>query len=160
MNDRDMRGLLAEVEAAHRTVADAGRPEAVAKRRTHNQMTARERIAALVDEGSFNEIGALVQPLRDNRFNADISAPADGIITGSASIDGRPVNIAAHDYTVLGGSSGKVGGRKLNQLLERSADHGLPLVLLATVCQKEYRNVNSCKKRCLMLHDLHRAIDL
>lgn len=130
MTDKDMQALLADVEAAHRGVGDAGRPEAVAKRRNHNQMTARERIAALVDEGSFNEIGALVEPLRDNRFNLGLNAPADGIVAGSALIDGRPVNLAAHDYTVLGGSSGKVGGRKLNQLMERSADHGLPLVLL------------------------------
>lgn len=130
MSEKTMQDLLDEVDAAHAAVSDRGRPDAVDKRRAHNQMTARERIAALVDQGSFNEIGALVQPLRDNRFNAGVSAPADGIITGSATIGGRPVNIAAHDYTVLGGSSGKVGGRKLNQLLERSADHGLPLVLL------------------------------
>ena len=130
MTDKDMRELLAETDEAHRQIEDAGRPDAVAKRHTRNQMTARERIAQLVDEGSFNEIGALVEPLRDNRFNAELKAPADGIVTGSATIDGRPVNVASHDYTVHGGSSGKVGSRKLNQLMERSADHGLPLVLL------------------------------
>lgn len=130
MTEKSMQELLGEVAAAHEAISDAGRPDAVDKRRNHNQMTARERIAALVDDGSFNEIGALVQPLRDNRFNAGVSAPADGIVTGSATIEGRPVNLAAHDYTVLGGSSGKVGGRKLDMLLQRSAEHGLPLVLL------------------------------
>ena len=121
---------LETVLAAKRAVLDEARPDAVAKRRDAGVMTARERITALLDPGSFQEIGSLVQPLRDNELNRDLVAPADGIITGTGSIAGRSVNVAAHDFTVYGGSSGKVGSRKLDRLMERSAEHGLPLILL------------------------------
>ena len=130
MNDKSSRDLLAEVEAAKQRISDEARPEAVAKRRQLDALTARERVAALTDDGSFREFGSLVGPHRDNDFNRTIDAPADGIITGTAQIDGRTVNIAAHDYTVLGGSSGKAGGRKLERLIHRSIDHGLPVVYL------------------------------
>ena len=101
------RELMGRVDAAHEAVADAGRPEAMAKRARHEQMSARARVQALVDADSFRETGALVEPLRDNDFNRSLHAPADGIITGTARIDGRLTNIASHDYTVAGGSSGK-----------------------------------------------------
>jgi acetyl-CoA carboxylase carboxyltransferase component len=124
------RELMGRVDAAHEAVADAGRPEAMAKRARHEQMSARARVQALVDADSFRETGALVEPLRDNDFNRSLHAPADGIITGTARIDGRLTNIASHDYTVAGGSSGKVGSRKLERLMHHSRDNGLPLALL------------------------------
>jgi acetyl-CoA carboxylase carboxyltransferase component len=130
MTDKTSRELLSDVDEARRRVMDEARPEAVAKRRELRAMTARERIAALSDLDSFQEFGSLVGPHRDNDFNRAIDAPADGIITGTGRIDGRAVNIAAHDYTVLGGSSGKAGGRKLERLIHRSIDRGLPIVYL------------------------------
>ena len=126
----DSKSLLETVIEAKRALADESRPEAMARRRQRGLMSARQRVAALLDAGSFCEFGALVQPLRDNELNRGLVAPADGIITGTGSIGGRPVNVAAHDFTVHGGSSGKVGSRKLDRLMERSAEHGLPLVLL------------------------------
>ena len=58
-------------------------------------MTARERISTLLDHGSFREIGAKVEPHRDNELNQDVSAPEDGLITGTGTIDGRYVNVVA-----------------------------------------------------------------
>jgi acetyl-CoA carboxylase carboxyltransferase component len=130
MSDTGMRAKLREVHEARNLVLDKGRPDAVRKRRVRNLPTARERIDSLLDPGSFREIGALVQPKRDNDFSQDLQAPADGVITGSGRINGRPVNVAAHDYTVQGGSSGVVGRRKLDRLMERSLDRGMPLVLM------------------------------
>lgn len=124
------RDLTTRASAAHAAVADAGRLEAMAKRAKHGQMSARQRVQTLVDPDSFRETGALVEPMRDNDFNRALQAPADGIITGTARIDGRLANVAAHDYTVAGGSSGKVGGRKLERLMHHSRDNGLPLTLL------------------------------
>ncbi len=130
MTEPTSRDLLARVEAAKRAVSDAGRPEVVNKRHEQGLMTARERIARLLDAGSFREFGSLVEPQRNNELNRDLVAPADGIITGSGRIDGRAVSIASHDYTVYGGSSGKVGGLKLNRLMQGSIDHGRPIVYL------------------------------
>jgi len=130
MADRTARDLTADLEAARQAVLDEGRPEAVAKRHGKGLMTARERVAALVDTGSFREIGSLVEPHRDNDFNRDFVAPADGIIVGTGRIDGRSTIVASHDYTVHGGSSGKAGSRKLDRVLNRAIDHGLPVVYL------------------------------
>lgn len=130
MTEPDSRDLLAQIEAARREVLDEGRPEAVDKRRRFEMMTARERVAALVDGGTITEFGSLVEPHRDNELNRDLKAPADGIVTGTGTIDGRYVNVVAHDYTVHGGSSGKVGGMKLARATQRSIDRGMPLVML------------------------------
>ena len=126
----DSRDLLKQIEEARRAVLDEGRPDAVEKRRKFDMQTARERVAALVDDGKFTEFGSLVQPHRDNELNKDLVAPADGIITGTGEIGGRPINVVSHDYTVHGGSSGKVGGLKLARAVTRSIERGMPLVML------------------------------
>ena len=129
-DEGDARARLAEVEAARRRVRDGGRPEAVAKRRAAGKLTARERLALLLDENSFREIGALVEPARDSEFNRDLVAPADGVITGTGFVDGRPIAAISHDYTVLGGSSGKNGRDKANRTIAQATAQGLPLVML------------------------------
>ena len=126
----DSRDLLKQIEEARHAVLDEGRPDAVEKRRKFDMLTARERVAALVDDGKLTEFGSLVQPHRDNELNKDLVAPADGIITGTGTIDGRHVNVVSHDYTVHGGSSGKVGGLKLARAVTRSIERGMPLVML------------------------------
>jgi acetyl-CoA carboxylase carboxyltransferase component len=130
MTKPTMQDLLGQVASARQDVLDEGRPEAVKKRRDRNLPTARERVDSLLDPDSFQELGALVQPERGNEFSRDLHAPADGVITGTGRIDGRAVNVAAHDYTVQGGSSGMIGRRKLDRLMERSLDRGLPLVMM------------------------------
>jgi propionyl-CoA carboxylase beta chain len=129
-DENGTRAKLAEVAEARRRVLDEGRPEAVARRRKAGKLTARERVATLLDEGSFREIGALVEPARDSEFNRDLVAPADGVVTGTGLVDGRPIAVLAHDYTVLGGSSGKNGRDKANRTIEQATAHGLPLVMM------------------------------
>jgi acetyl-CoA carboxylase carboxyltransferase component len=127
---RTSRDLLKEMEEARRAALDEGRPAAVEQRHKKDRKTARERIDHLVDEGTFSEFGSLVQPLRSGRHNADLVAPADGIICGNAKIDGRPVMLYVNDFTVQGGSMGRHGMLKHGRLLERATLHGLPLVYL------------------------------
>ena len=97
------------------SVRDEGRPDAVAKQHALGKLTARERIALLLDAGSFRELGALVQPSRETPDTADLEAPADGVVTGTGRIDGRPVVVMASDFTVLGGSNGTMGERKVER---------------------------------------------
>ncbi len=130
MAEETSRDRLAAVEAARRAVLDEGRPEALEKRARLGAMTARQRIDALLDPDSFREIGSLIEPHRDNDFNRDIQAPADGIVAGTGKIDGRVVCVAAQDYTVHGGSSGKTGSAKLVRLLGQAQDRGHPVVFL------------------------------
>ena len=130
MSDPTSRDLLQKVVDARAELMDEARPDAVAKRRAQAMGTARERLDQLVDEGSFREIGALVQPDRSNELNRDLVAPADGAIAGTGALDGREACLLAQDFTVLGGSIGAVADRKMGRLLRRAGDRGLPLVML------------------------------
>lgn len=121
---------LAALQAARHAVSDAGRPEAVAKRQAAGMATARERIDKLFDAGSFREIGALVEPDRGHEMSRDLVAPADGAVTGTGRISGRPVNALAQDFTVLGGSIGTVADAKCGRLVKFSRERGQPMVML------------------------------
>ena len=75
-------------------------------RRQHEggKLTARERLDVLLDPGSFIELDPFVTP-RSRDFGLDrVDAPADGVVTGHGTIDGRPVHVFSQDFTVLGGS--------------------------------------------------------
>ncbi|MDF2231726.1 acyl-CoA carboxylase subunit beta [Albimonas sp. CAU 1670] len=120
----DLRARLATMQAAHRAVGDEARAEALARQRARGKMTARERVAALADAGSFVEAGGLVRP-RDQP-----DAPGDGVVVGTGRIDGRPVSIVANDFSVMGGSSGEAGARKTLRQTQLSLDHGIPYVSL------------------------------
>ncbi|MFU8866077.1 MAG: carboxyl transferase domain-containing protein [Rhodobacterales bacterium] len=116
---------LADLEGWRNSLSDLGRPEAVALQRSRGMMTARERIEAVSDPGSFTEIGGHVRNLELDR-----PAPADGVVTGSCRIDGRTVYILSQDFTVIGGSAGHVGDAKMIRLAQLARDHGSPLVML------------------------------
>lgn len=122
--------LLAAVEAKRALGLDATRPAAVARQHDRGRLTARERVAALSDAGSFLEVGALVEPSRETAFTEDLEAPGDGVVTGTATVDGRPVSVVSFDFTILGGSNGKVGGEKHARVTHAALEHGHPLVLL------------------------------
>jgi len=125
----DMRALLARVDEARTKVLDEGRPAAVERQRKRGKLTARERIARLCDPDTFREVGSLVQPQR-GAGEEGLEAPADGIVTGTGRIDGRPVAICSSDYTTLGGSIGHVGRQKMLRLMRRAGDFGMPFVML------------------------------
>jgi methylmalonyl-CoA decarboxylase subunit alpha len=87
------------------------------------KLFARERIALLVDEGSFVEDGLLANVLADG-------LPADGVITGMATVDGRPVCLMANDSTVKAGSWGARTVEKIIRIIERAYTDGMPMVYL------------------------------
>lgn len=121
---RDEAGSV-ELRARRAAFSDEGRPAAVARQERRGALTARERIARLCDPASFREIGGLIRSER-----AEGEAPADGIVVGSARIQGRPVVVMAQDFTVFGGSSGRLGGLKMERAARQAMDHGIPVVML------------------------------
>lgn len=127
---RSMQEFIEELERVRLETLDEGRPEAIARQHNRGRQSARERISMLCDAGTFREFGGLVQPLRNNRYNADIVAPADGIIAGSGLVEGRPVTICASDYTVLGGSIGTIGRYKVVRAARRAGEAGMPFIML------------------------------
>ena len=87
------------------------------------KLFARERVALLVDEGSFVEDGLYANSLADG-------LPADGVITGTARIDGRDVCLMANDSTVKAGSWGARTVEKIIRTIERAYQYGVPMIYL------------------------------
>ena len=130
----DGRADLAEVVERHRLGSDAARPDAVAKRRRTGQRTARENLEDLVDPGSFVEYGPLViAAQRRRRELQDLveRTPADGLVAGVGTVDGRPTAVLSYDYTVLAGTQGLQNHRKKDRLFEIIERQRLPVVFLA-----------------------------
>lgn len=141
MGDEPLRDDHAELLRRRALTEDAGRPEAVAKRHAANARTARENLADLVDDGSFVEYGRFaIAAQRQRRELADLIArtPADGLIGGTARINGDVFGEAAstcavlsYDYTVLAGTQGALGHRKKDRLFELIERMRLPTVFFA-----------------------------
>lgn len=119
-------GTVAEIAEARRVLTDESRPRAVERQLRRADMTARQRIDYLVDDGSFREIGGLVCDDGGDRT----SRPADGVVVGTAEIDGRPVVVLSQDFTVHGGSSGKLGSAKIRRTVQQAIREGAPLIML------------------------------
>src|SRR5205085_6966536 len=107
---------------------------AVARRRKTNQRTVRENLKDLLDENSFSEYGGLAVAAQRQRHSVDElikSSPADGIVTGIGSIAGVRTAVAAYDYTVMAGTQGFMGHKKLDRLIAIARSERLPFVLFA-----------------------------
>ena len=130
-DDPSIEALLDAVREAKHAVTDEGRPEAVERQHAQGKLTARERVAYLCE--SFDEIGQLAAPAPTTPETVDWEredAPADGVVAGVGDVEGRPVAIAATDFTVKGGSIGHTGGHKLKRVMDLALHRGFPLVLL------------------------------
>jgi acetyl-CoA carboxylase carboxyltransferase component len=125
---------LAEVVGRHEVGLDQGRPEAVSRRRSTGQRTARENVADLVDPGSFVEYGPLVIAAQRRRRSLDdliARTPADGLVAGVGTVDGRATAVLSYDYTVLAGTQGYQNHRKKDRLFDLIERQRLPVVFFA-----------------------------
>jgi acetyl-CoA carboxylase carboxyltransferase component len=92
---------------------EGGGPERIAQQHARGKMTARERLALLLDEGTFQELGALATH-NTSEFGMDQQRfPGDGVVTGFGKISGRRVAVFAQDFTVVGGSFSEVQANKI-----------------------------------------------
>lgn len=92
------------------------------------KLTARERIELLVDEGSFEEVDMFVKH-RAKNFGLDkINYPGDGVVTGFAKIDGRPVALFSQDFTVFGGSLSETHAEKIVKIMNMAMKAGIPVI--------------------------------
>jgi len=92
------------------------------------KQTARERIAALLDPGSFQEIGLFASYQPAISKNGKPVNFGDGVITGKGLISNKPVYLFAQDFTVMGGSVGKVHGKKIAHIMDLAIQNGAPLI--------------------------------
>ncbi|MEX1218907.1 MAG: carboxyl transferase domain-containing protein, partial [Solirubrobacterales bacterium] len=130
MNPHD----LDELAERARLTSDEARPDAVARRRERGGRTARENIEDLIDPGSLIEYGRFaIAAQRGRREAQDLieNTPADGIVGGTATVDGLPCAVLSYDYTVLAGTQGHTGHRKKDRLFELIERMRLPVVFFA-----------------------------
>ncbi|MBO9523813.1 MAG: acyl-CoA carboxylase subunit beta [Nocardioidaceae bacterium] len=121
-------GKLADLDRRIDEAVHAGSAKAVEKQHAKGKKTARERIEALFDEGSFVELDELARH-RSTAFGLEKNRPyGDGVITGYGTIDGRQVCVFSQDFTVFGGSLGEVYGEKITKVMDLAIKTGCPII--------------------------------
>jgi propionyl-CoA carboxylase beta chain len=121
-------GRLADLEQRLEAAVHAGSERAIEKQHAKGKLTARERLALLLDEGSFVELDELARH-RSTNFGMELNRPyGDGVVTGYGTIDGRPVCVFAQDFTVFGGSLGQVFGEKIVKVMDLAMKTGCPVI--------------------------------
>jgi len=111
-------------------VALGGGAQRIEKHHAQGKLTARERVAELVDPGSFAETGMFAAHRATLFGMADADLPADGVVTGSGTIFGRLVHLASQDFTVTGGSAGEVHSDKVAEMMQASLKTGTPFIFI------------------------------
>ncbi|MCD0485293.1 acyl-CoA carboxylase subunit beta [Streptacidiphilus sp. ASG 303] len=126
----DARGRVAELRDIRKQAVDGPSEAATAAQHAKGKLTARERIALLLDEDSFNE----VEPLRRHRaagFGLEAKKPyTDGVVTGWGTVHGRTVFVYAHDFRIFGGALGEAHAQKIHKIMDMAIAAGAPLVSL------------------------------
>src|SRR5262245_54593926 len=127
---QSMEPFVADLRAKRERLQQGGGPDRLAKQKAEGKLTARERIDALVDPGSFEEIGLFARHQQTHFGMAGKEVPADGVVTGAAAVDGRLVHLASQDFTVLGGSAGEVHSHKVADVMDLALKTGSPFVFI------------------------------
>ncbi len=112
-----------------RTIVEkGGGDEAIEKQVAMGKLPARERIIAILDEGSFSEFDLFVKHDVHDFDMASKDLPGDGVITGTGTIFGEPVCIYAQDFTVQGGSLGLMHARKITKIMDHALKMQVPCI--------------------------------
>jgi len=119
-----LAGLYQRIDGA----IHAGSEQAVERQHAKGRRTARERLDQLLDPGTFVELDALMRH-RSTNFGMDAKRPfGDGVVTGTGTIDGRPVAVFSQDATVFGGALGEVHGEKIVKVMDLAVRIGCPVI--------------------------------
>jgi len=128
--NKTIEDKIANLRAKRAQLELGGGQERLNKQHEAGKLSARERIAKLTDAGSFQEIGLFAEHRCTFFGMADKEMPADGVVTGCATIDGRLVHLASQDFTVAGGAAGEVHCDKVNEMMRLSLKTGTPFVFI------------------------------
>ncbi|GHU34168.1 propionyl-CoA carboxylase [Betaproteobacteria bacterium] len=124
---KTQKSLEALRELRARAVLGGGQKR-IDQQHERGKLTARERLGLLLDEGTFQEFGALATHQLD-AFGMDKQRfPGDGVITGFGKINGRRVAVFSQDFTVMGGSFSEVQSQKIARIQDKALEAGIPLI--------------------------------
>ena len=121
-----MRKKMEELERRRSQARKMGGEARLSRQKERGKLDARARLDLLLDPKTFREIGLLATHLG----KLDSPTPADGVVCGTGFIESRPVCVASYDFTVLGGSIGPVGERKVARLRELALRERIPMIWL------------------------------
>ena len=131
-----LRPLVEDLEERRARIRLGGGEEKIAAQHASEKLTARERIALLIDDdettggSTFVELGIHGRPHFSQRAMDNVDAPADGVITGYGKVEGRLTAVCAYDFTVMAGSMGMTGELKVTRLRELALRERIPFVWL------------------------------
>ena len=127
---KTIASMVEDLRAQRARLQKGGGQERIDKQHAAGKLTARERIERLADTGSFQEFGLFARHRAVYFGMADKEMPADGVVTGAATIEGRLVHLASQDFTVAGGAAGEVHSDKIAELMQLSLKTGSPFVFV------------------------------
>jgi len=117
-----------QLHEKRQALQQGGGAERIDKQHQQGKLSARERISLLLDENSFQEIGAFVEH-RSTNFGLDKQKfLGDGVITGYGNIHGRLVYVYSQDFTVLGGSLSETHAAKICRIMDMAMKNGAPII--------------------------------
>ncbi|NNG68232.1 methylmalonyl-CoA decarboxylase subunit alpha [Caldanaerobacter subterraneus] len=123
-----VQSKIEELKRKYEKIKEGGGQKRIEKQHEAGKLTARERLALLLDENSFVEIDPFVEHRCTDFGMEKTEAPAEGVITGYGTIDGRLVFVFAQDFTVLGGSLGEYHAKKITKVMDMAMKMGAPLI--------------------------------
>ena len=120
--------FLDELYKRRKKVLEGGGLDKIAARHKKGLMTARERLSALFVENTFQEFAMHAEHTGTLFGMAGKEIPADGVVTGTGLVDGRPVAAFSQDFTVAGGSLGAMHAKKICDAIDFAVVNGMPVV--------------------------------
>jgi propionyl-CoA carboxylase beta chain len=122
------RERLDELARRNAAAEAGGGPQRQGRQQSEGKLSARQRIALLLDEGSFEEFDRLVTHRCDD-FGMDAEhIPGDGVVSGYGRVNGRTVFVFAQDFTVFGGSMSEANAQKICKVMDRAVEVGAPII--------------------------------
>jgi len=117
-----------EVRRRHARAEEGGGAERKQRQHAEGKLSARERVAQLLDEGTFEELDKLVRHRSQNFGMQNTVIDGDGFVTGHGLIHGRPVFVFAQDFTVFGGSLSESNAQKIVKVMDLAMKTGAPII--------------------------------
>jgi methylmalonyl-CoA carboxyltransferase large subunit len=125
-----MAEKVADLRARRAALELGGGKLRIQKQHDSGKLSARERVTKLVDKESFEEIGMFARHRATYFGMADKELPADGVVTGCATVNGRLVHLASQDFTVAGGAAGETHSNKVADMMSMSLKTGSPFIFI------------------------------
>jgi propionyl-CoA carboxylase beta chain len=122
------RGVVERLQARLEANRRGGGEDKIDRQHEQGKLTARERIEQFVDEGSFEEVDALVEHRCGDFGMESKRVPGDGVVVGHGRVEGRPVFVFAQDFTVFGGSLSETNAAKICKIMDLALKVGAPVV--------------------------------